>query len=174
MRASPAHPLLSRRRLLVASAAASLAAAAPAWALEAGAPAPALRLPGLAGEVDLSALAGQLVYVDFWASWCAPCRLSFPFMNELLARHQAQGLQVLAVNVDQRRGDADRFLAANPARFTVAFDASGDTPKRWQVKTMPTSALVGRDGRVQWEHRGFRDEDRAELATRVAAALAAR
>ena len=159
---------LSRRLVL---AAAALACTRPAHALDAGQPAPALKLPGLGAEVDLAALAGQVVYVDFWASWCAPCRLSFPFMNELLARHQAQGLRVIGVNVDARRPDADRFLAAVPARFTIAFDPSGDTPKRWQVKTMPTSVLVGRDGRVLWEHRGFRDEDRADLAARIAAAL---
>ena len=164
-------PRESRRRLL---AAALFSCVTPLRAAEPGQPAPALRLPGLAGEVDLAALAGQVVYVDFWASWCAPCRLSFPFMNDLLQRHRAQGLQVVAVNVDARRPDADRFLAANPAQFTVAFDTSGDTPRRWLVKTMPSSALVGRDGRVQWVHRGFREEDRADLAARVAAAVAAR
>lgn len=148
--------------------------AATARALEAGQPAPALKLPGLQGEIDLAALAGQVVYVDFWASWCGPCRLSFPWMNELQARHQAQGLRVVAVNVDAKRADADRFLAANPARFTIAFDDKGDTPRRWEVKTMPSSALVGRDGKLLWLHRGFRDEDRKDLDARVAAALTAR
>lgn len=165
-----ACPCPIRRHLLLGAGLLTLARPSPA--AEPGQAAPALRLPGLQGEVDLAALAGQVVYVDFWASWCGPCRLSFPFMNELQARHQAQGLRVVAVNVDARRPDADRFLAANPARFTVAFDASGDTPRRWAVKTMPSSALVGRDGRVLWVHRGFRDEDRADLAARIAAALA--
>jgi cytochrome c biogenesis protein CcmG, thiol:disulfide interchange protein DsbE len=151
-----------------------LALGAPARALEAGALAPAIKLPGLQGEVDLAAMAGQLVYVDFWASWCGPCKLSFAWMNELLARHQAQGLRVVAVNVDARRADADRFLAANPARFTIAFDDKGDTPRRWNVKTMPSSGLVGRNGRLLWLHRGFRDEDRPDLDARVAAALAGR
>lgn len=164
--------LFTRRQTL---AAIGLSLALPAArALESGAAAPALKLPGPQGEVDLARMTGQVVYVDFWASWCAPCRLSFPWMNELLARHQAQGLRVVAVNVDAKRADADRFLAANPARFQLAFDDQGDTPKRWDVKTMPTSALVGRDGRLLWVHRGFRDEDRKELDARVAAALAAR
>lgn len=151
-----------------------LALTAPALALDAGAPAPALKLPGLQGEVDLAAMAGQVVYVDFWASWCGPCRLSFAWMNDIHARHQAQGLRVVAVNVDAKRSDADRFLAANPARFTIAFDSKGDTPRRWNVKTMPTSALVGRNGRLLWLHRGFRDEDRPDLDARVAQAVASR
>lgn len=166
-----ARPTFTRRQIALLPL---LAAVGPALALEPGAPAPALKLPGLQGDVDLAALAGQVVYVDFWASWCGPCRLSFPWMNDLQARHQAQGLRVVAVNLDTKRPDADRFLAANPARFTIAFDDKGDTPRRWDVKTMPSSALVGRNGRLLWLHRGFRDEDRQELDTRVAAALAAR
>ena len=165
------HPTLSRRQALALPL---LPALGTAQAQEPGGPAPALKLPGLQGEVDLAAMAGQVVYVDFWASWCGPCRLSFPWMNDLLARHQAQGLRVVAVSLDAKRADADRFLAANPARFTIAFDEKGDTPRRWAVKTMPTSALVGRNGRLLWVHRGFRDEDRKDLDERVAAALAAR
>lgn len=162
----------SRRAWLAAGVAALAARAA---ASPPGEPAPELKLPGSGSQVvDLAALAGQVVYVDFWASWCAPCRLSFPWMNELQARHRAQGLRVVAVNVDAKRADADRFLAENPAQFTIAFDARGETPKRWQVKAMPTSVLVGRDGKVLWVHRGFRNEDRAELDRRIAAALAAK
>lgn len=167
----PDTPSVHRRALL---ATAALLAAGPAAALDAGQAAPAIRLPGLAGDVDLAQMAGHFVYVDFWASWCVPCRLSFPWMNELQARHQAQGLRVVAVNVDARRADADRFLAAQPARFTVAFDPTGDTPRRWEVKAMPSSALVGRDGRLLWLHKGFREDDKAELNARVAAALQAK
>jgi thiol-disulfide isomerase/thioredoxin len=166
------HDLICTRRQALAWP--LLALGAPALALEPGAPAPAIKLPGLQGEVDLAAMAGQLVYVDFWASWCGPCKLSFAWMNDLLARHQTQGLRVVAVNVDGKRADADRFLAANPARFTIAFDDKGDTPRRWTVKTMPSSALVGRNGRLLWLHRGFRDEDRPDLDARVAAALTGR
>jgi cytochrome c biogenesis protein CcmG, thiol:disulfide interchange protein DsbE len=160
---------------IAALAAASVLAVAPAHALDAGAPAPALKLPGAGNAtVDLTGMAGKVVYVDFWASWCAPCRLSFPWMNEVQARHRAQGLQVVAVNVDAKREAADRFLAEHPASFTIAYDAKGETPRRWEVKGMPTSVLVGRDGTVLWVHRGFRNEDRAELDRRIAAALAAK
>lgn len=173
MPASLPHPTRRQALALLAAAPPLLPGLAQA-AVEAGSPAPLFKLPGLAADVDLAALAGQLVYVDFWASWCGPCRLSFPYMNELQARHKGQGLQVVAINVDAKRSDADRFLAANPAQFSIAFDPKGDTPRRWEVKTMPTSALVGRDGRLLWLHRGFRDEDRKDLDARIASALAAR
>lgn len=166
-------PAPSRRRAI--GALAVLAAyATPARALDPGAAAPPLVLPGTPAGVDLAALAGKVVYVDFWASWCTPCRLSFPWMNEAFARHRGRGFEIVAVNVDVRRADAERFLAATPAQFTVAFDPRGETPQRWQVKGMPTSVLVGRDGRVLWVHRGFRAGDGAALDERIAAALAAK
>jgi thiol-disulfide isomerase/thioredoxin len=145
-----------------------------AWALNGGQPAPELTLPGSKGTVNLADFKGQVVYLDFWASWCGPCKQSFPYMNELQQRHAAQGLQVVAVNLDARREDADRFLAAMPARFTVAFDAKGDTARRFEVKAMPSSLVIGRDGRVAVLHKGFREEDRSELDQHIAQALAAR
>lgn len=161
-----------RRREL--AAAALLPWSLPASALDAGSAAPELKLPAASGSVDLAALAGHVVYVDFWASWCAPCRLSFPWMNEMQAKHRAHGLRIVAVNVDAKRDAAERFLAEHPAQFTIAFDPKGESPKRWDVKAMPTSVLVGRDGKVLWEHRGFRNEDRGDLEKRIAAALAAK
>lgn len=148
-----------------------MALAAPAFATEPGQPAPTLQLPGSRGAVDLAALKGQVVYIDFWASWCVPCRLSFPWMNDMQARYGARGLQVLAVNVDAQRAAADTFLAQVPARFAVAFDSAGDTPRRYGVKAMPTSVLVGADGAVLQQHAGFRDDDRAALEAAIVAAL---
>jgi cytochrome c biogenesis protein CcmG/thiol:disulfide interchange protein DsbE len=161
-----------RRRidLLVLGA---LAMAMPwAKAIEMGTTAPELNLPGLGGPVSLAALRGKVVYIDFWASWCAPCKLSFPFMNDLQARYQSKGFEVVAVNLDARREAADRFLAQIPARFQVAFDAKGDSARRFEVKAMPSSFLVGRDGRLLATHRGFRDEDRQGLEARIVSALA--
>ncbi|MBK6865314.1 MAG: TlpA family protein disulfide reductase [Ideonella sp.] len=150
------------------------AAAAPVvWALDAGAPAPALALPGLKDTVDLASLKGKVVYVDFWASWCGPCKQSFPFMNELQSRYGAAGLEVVAVNLDARRDDADRFLAEVPARFTVAFDAKGESARHFEVKAMPSSVLIGRDGKVVAAHKGFKDGDRKALEERIAQLVAA-
>lgn len=155
-------------RLLIA-----LGFAAPAWALDAGAAAPALSLPGPQAAVELAQFKGQVVYLDFWASWCKPCKQSFPFLNELQSRYGAKGLRVVGVNVDAKRSDADAFLAETPAQFAIGFDAKGDNARRYDVKSMPSSVIVGRDGKVVAVHRGFRPEDRAELERLVADALAA-
>jgi thiol-disulfide isomerase/thioredoxin len=146
---------------------------APAtFALEAASPAPEFNLPGLKDGVSLAALKGKVVYVDFWASWCGPCKQSFPFMNELQSKYRAQGLEVVAVNLDAKRDDADKFLAEVPARFTVAFDAKGESAKRFELKGMPSSYLIGRDGRLVAIHKGFKDDDRKDLEASIALALA--
>jgi thiol-disulfide isomerase/thioredoxin len=131
------------------------------------APAPPFDLPG----ARLADLRGKVVYVDFWASWCGPCRKSFPWMSELQQRHAAEGLQVVAVNVDEKREDAVAFLAKVPARFTIAYDPAGATPKAYGVKGMPSSALVGRDGQLLWMHTGFNEADKGQLEECIRAAL---
>jgi thiol-disulfide isomerase/thioredoxin len=163
------HPLLLR---LLAVCLTTCAASA-AHALDAGTPAPELNLPGLTHPVDLAALKGKVVYVDFWASWCGPCKQSFPFMNELQSKYRAKGLEIVAVNLDAKREDADRFLAQVPGQFTVAFDARGESARRFEVKGMPSSFLIGRDGKVLAAHKGFTEEDRAALESRIAHALEA-
>lgn len=155
-------------------AAALLLWAANAAALEAGKPAPAFELGGLDGPVKLSQYQGKLVYVDFWASWCGPCRQSFPWMNDMQARYGAQGLQIVGINVDAKTEDARAFLAAVPARFVVAFDAAGATPRSYGIKGMPSSVLIGPDGKILFEHTGFRPADRAELESKIKTALEAR
>jgi cytochrome c biogenesis protein CcmG, thiol:disulfide interchange protein DsbE len=155
--------------LLLAAAvlAAPVALAAPA----AGAPAPAFDLPGDTGRISLDAYKGKLVYVDFWASWCGPCRKSFPWMNSLQQRYGAHGLHVVAVNVDAKRDDAAAFLAKVPAAFTIAYDQAGATPRAYGIKGMPSSALVGRDGKLLWLHSGFNEADQAVLDAQIKAAL---
>lgn len=141
------------------------------WSLEAGALAPELSLPGLNDSVDLSSLKGKVVYVDFLASWCGPCKQSFPVMNELQAKYRAQGFEIVAVNLDAKRGDADKFMAEVPAQFTVAFDAKGESAKRFEIKGMPSSYLIGRDGKIIVAHKGFKEEHTKLLETQIAQAL---
>lgn len=156
---------------------AALGAGLSAWAglalaLSPGEAAPDFQLPGLREAVQLSAQRGKLVYLDFWASWCGPCKQSFPWMNELQGRFGPQGLQVIAINLDASRDDARRFLAEVPAQFTLAFDSRGDTPRRYAVKGMPSSVLIAPDGTVLDVHNGFRAEDRALLEAQITRALA--
>ena len=136
---------------------------------------PAFTLATAKGDtVVLDRLKGQVVYVDFWASWCGPCKRSFPWMNELAERYGDKGFTVVAVNVDKKREDAERFLAATPARFTVVYDAPGATPAAWAVKGMPSSYLVDRSGRVVMVEQGFRDEQKALVEQRIRVLVAAR
>jgi thiol-disulfide isomerase/thioredoxin len=150
---------------------AALLAASSAQALEKGAPAPQFDLPGLDGAIKLAKLQGKVVYVDFWASWCGPCRQSFPWMNEMQARYGGKGLQIVGVNVDAKSDDARQFLTTTPARFAIAFDPQGATPRSYGIKGMPSSVLIGPDGKVLLEHSGFREADRAELESKIQSAL---
>ena len=155
------------RAAVVATAVLASALTMPAHALAPGQAAPPFEL----GAVKLSAYQGKLVYLDFWASWCGPCRQSFPWMNAMQARYGAQGLQIVGVNVDAQQGDAIRFLATTPTTFVVAFDPAGATPKSYGIKGMPGSVLIGADGKVLYEHSGFRPADQAELENRIKSAL---
>ena len=108
----------------------------------------------------LNELHGKVVLVDFWASWCGPCLQSFPWMNGLHARHAGNGLVIVAVNLDQDRALADAFLKKVPAQFRVEYDQAGKLAKSFGVEAMPTSFLIGRDGKVRARHAGFRDKQR--------------
>ena len=117
--------------------------------------------------LDLSVYAGQVVYLDFWASWCQPCRASFPYMDSLQAEHGQRGLVVVAVNVDTDRRLAEEFLAETPVGFRIAFDPAGKLAGQWQLEGMPTTVLIGRDGKTRFRQSGFRKADEAKLQTRV-------
>ena len=151
-----------------------LGIASNTWAVEVGAPAPEFVLNNLQRSVKLSDFKGKTVYLDFWASWCGPCKQSFPWMNDMQVKYAAQGLQVIAVNVDKKQADASAFLAQRPVQFEVLFDASGQTPQAYAIKAMPTSVLIGADGKVIQVHSGFRDEQRQVVEEQVKAALAAK
>jgi thiol-disulfide isomerase/thioredoxin len=136
------------------------------WAVEAGKPLPDL------GLAEVQKTKGQYIYIDYWASWCGPCRQSFPWMNALQAKLGSKGLKVVAVNVDAKRADADKFLTHTPAQFTIAYDPQGESAKKLAIKTMPTSMLVSPEGRVLFVHSGFRTEETGQLETKIAAAMA--
>jgi len=162
---------MNRFSALALALCASLFAALPAAAIDAGTAAPEFQLNGSRGAVNLGAMKGKVVYLDFWASWCGPCKQSFPWMNEMQAKYGAKGLQIVGINLDSKRADADKFLAEVPATFVLAFDAQGDTPKRYGIKGMPTSVLIGPDGKVLMVHAGFKAEQRDELERQIRLAL---
>jgi thiol-disulfide isomerase/thioredoxin len=155
------------RTALLALAAFAACVTISAHAVEVGQPAPNIALAGTPVASQLADLRGRYVYVDFWASWCGPCRLSFPWMGALQARYKPSELTVITINVDKQRRDADRFLQQNPAAFAVAFDPAGESAKRFALKTMPSSFLIGPDGQVLWTHRGFTLDQRPELDRQI-------
>jgi thiol-disulfide isomerase/thioredoxin len=126
-----------------------------------------------AESLDLASLRGKVVYVDFWASWCVPCRQSFPWMNEIQQQFGKEGLVVIAVNVDHDRADADAFMSRLAPTFRVSFDPGGALAEQFHVKGMPTSILIDRSGKVLAQHIGFRLEDRGPLREQIRTLLAA-
>ena len=113
-----------------------------------------------APSIDLKDFRGRVVYLDFWASWCAPCQQSFPWMQAMQDAYASRGLTVVAVNLDQYRGDAERFLAKYHPSFDVRFDPQGEVAERFKVQGMPTSVIIDRHGVPRFTHIGFRPVDR--------------
>lgn len=124
------------------------------------------------GALRLESLRGKVVYLDYWASWCVPCRQSFPWMNEMQSRYAGKGLVIVAVNVDRDAADARRFLADYPAIFTVAYDPEGKTAKVLALKGMPTSFLIDRKGEIVATHVGFREAGKSKVENEINVLLA--
>jgi peroxiredoxin len=160
------------RGALLAAALALLAPAA--GAVEAGAPAPAIALPALAqgAPVSIAAQRGKVVYVDFWASWCVPCRLSLPALDALHRKLGAQGFVVIGVNKDVSAADAERFLKRVPVGFALAADPADAVARAFDVKAMPSGYLIDRRGVVRHVHRGFTEETAKDLEREIRALLA--
>lgn len=148
---------LSPLRHLGVATSLALAIGIPALT-QAAEPAPALNLPTENGSVSLSDLKGKVVLLDFWASWCGPCRQSFPWMNDMQAKYSDQGFEVVAVNLDQDKEAATEFLDQIPANFTIAYDTEGATPEAYKVMGMPSAYLIDRDGNIHSQHIGFHND----------------
>ncbi len=106
-------------------------------------------------EQALNKHKGEVIYLDFWASWCGPCRKSFPWMNNITTKYKSQGLVVLCVNVDNDRSFATEFLEETPASFIVFYDPKGEIAKQYKLKGMPSSYLLNRKGELVAAHTGF-------------------
>ncbi|MEY3667986.1 MAG: hypothetical protein RL572_1526 [Pseudomonadota bacterium] len=154
--------ILRRMAQTLVLAAGLLSVGGAALAVEEGQQAPDFTLPDIAEgkpPITLSALRGKTVYVDFWASWCAPCLRSMPLINELYARYREQGFEVIAINVDDPIEDGREFLLDTPLDYLIAADTKGEMLGAYAVRGMPTSFLIDRDGVVRMVHMGFRDND---------------
>jgi len=147
------------RRLAVLLALAALGSNAALAALpKVGAAAPDFAAKSNSGRnVRLSELRGQVVLVNFWATWCSPCRQELPLLNKIYTQYRSAGFMLLAVNVDDNRRDAEAMLKRLDLRFPTLFDGNKSVAKLYGVDTMPATLVIDRDGRVRFVHRGYYD-----------------
>ncbi len=124
-----------------------------------------LPISSVAGQeqiIQFEEYAGKVVLIDFWASWCGPCRQSFPWMNDMQAKYKDQGFEVIAINLDSEKADAQDFLNDVPANFTLGFDPEGETAEKMAVEAMPMSYLIDRSGVIRQRLIGFNTSKKAE------------
>ena len=117
---------------------------------------------------ELSNYSGKVVYLDFWASWCVPCRKSFPWMNQLRQKYSKEELVIIAVNLDREHQLATEFLKTYPADFEVIFDPKGELAKKYQIPGMPSSILFDQQGKVITAHSGFFQDKIPEYELEIA------
>jgi DsbE subfamily thiol:disulfide oxidoreductase len=163
-------------RRAVQAAALSFFFVAAARSADIGKPAPAFKLADLSGkEVSLTSLKGQVVFLNFWASWCAPCKVEFPRLNELSATYEKKGVRVIAINLDHDLANARKFLEKDlkaPVRLTVLLDPKSAVAESYDVEAMPSSFVIDGEGIVRYTHLGYQKGDEAKWSKEIDALLA--
>ena len=168
-----ARRLLLFLALLTAATFTAVTLSTAALALEDGDRAPSFAAPNLNGKgtVELSKYRGKVVYLDFWASWCAPCLKAIPEVEKMRGEFPTSDFQVIAVNLDQKTKKALRFLEKHPVGYPSASDPKGRLPGQYGVETMPTSYLIDREGIIRYVHRGFERGDSSILRAEIRALM---
>lgn len=134
--------------------------------------APSFALPSRSGDmISLSALKGQVVMINFWASWCGPCRQEMPLLDQMHKRYSSLGFTLLGVNVEADTKDAEKWLAATPVTFPVLFDKENKVSKLYDVNAMPSTVFIDRKGNVRYLHRGYKSGDEGEYLNQIRALL---
>ena len=144
-----------------------------AWAADTlSGPAPGFALHSRDGEqISLADLKGEVVMINFWATWCVPCRQEMPHLQALYERYNSLGFELLAVNVEDNPEGARKWLEATPVTFPVLFDPKNEVSKLYDVVAMPSTVLVGRDGTMRSIHHGYKPGYEGEYQTQVRALL---
>jgi peroxiredoxin len=128
-------------------------------------PAPDFKLPSRSGEaVRLADLKGQVVMINFWATWCGPCRQEMPLLEQIHAKYEPLGFTLLGVNVEPDSAGAVKWLEKVPVSFPILFDTANAVAAQFGVEGMPSSVFVDREGRMRYVHRGYKPGDEAEYA----------
>jgi len=133
--------------------------------------APELDIRGKDAAVKLSQFKNKLIYLDFWATWCSPCRYSFPWMEKMQQKYRDAGLTVVAISIDGKREVIDRFLQDNKVSFTVLQDNHMHSANAYGVDAMPSSFLIGENGEILYHHRGFNNASKEILENKIRAYL---
>ena len=119
------------------------------------------------GEVRLSELKGQVVMINFWATWCGPCRQEMPLLQQIHAKYEPLGFTMLGINVEPDSAAAQVWLKGMPVSFPILFDRKSEVSASFGVEAMPSSVLIDREGRVRHIHRGYKPGDEAVYADLV-------
>lgn len=131
-------------------------------------PAPEFSLPSRDGDsVSLQELKGQVVMLNFWASWCGPCRQEMPLLDQMHRRYSSLGFTLLGVNVEASTQDAERWLAQTPVSFPVLFDTNNEVSRLYDVNAMPSTVFIDRQGNVRYLHRGYKPGDESEYLNQI-------
>lgn len=135
--------------------------------------APMFSLPEIHSQQPLSLekYKGNVIYLDFWASWCGPCRKSLPLMNEVYHRLEDQGFVVIAVNLDENRELGLKFLSTHSIDYPIVFDGDRITPSKYKLDAMPSAYLIDREGNIRATHRGFKEQSLPEIEAHIQALL---
>ena len=144
-----------------------------AYAATVSGPAPNFTLQSNAGgQVSLASLKGKVVMVNFWATWCVPCRQEMPHLEALYEKYNGLGFELLAVNVEKNNAEgARKWLQETPVTFPVLFDPENQVTKLYKVQTMPSTVLIGRDGTMRFMHSGYKPGYENDYQTEVRALL---
>jgi thiol-disulfide isomerase/thioredoxin len=155
-------------RSLSCGLAMALALAASASNIAPGAAAPAFQLPSsLNAPLALGDLKGQVVLINFWASWCGPCRQEMPVLDQLYKKYKAAGFTLLGVNVEPKSTDALGFLRATPVTFPILFDTDSQVSKLYEVSGMPSTVILDRTGKVRYIHHGYKPGEESEYLDQI-------
>ena len=157
-----------RRARLFAVFALLVMTASHGFAASVDGPAPDFTLPGKdTGNIRLSELRGRVVMLNFWASWCGPCRQEMPLLDALHKRYEPLGFTLLGINVEEDTAAARRYLNDVPVGFPILFDSRNEVTRAYDVQAMPSTVLVDRDGRMRFLHRGYKPGDEAQYSKMV-------